>query len=218
MSLLSHEQLLDLVEEGVLEGVRDGAVNSASIDIHLGRFILVEELPTETKNTGHCKILSLSARDPLTTKRIDLFQEKTFLLRPGQFILAQSAEIFHLPCDISAEYKLKSSMARIGLEHLNAGWCDAGWNGSVLTLELRNLTTYHEIELCLGDAIGQMVFFKHLPVGAEASYANRGRYNGDREVSGAKASVSKTGAEDSSKVSKTEATVRNAEVPDVRKT
>ena len=74
-------------------------------------------------------------------------------------------------------------MARIGLEHLNAGWCDAGWTGSVLTLEFRNLTTFHEIELIYGDKIGQMVFFKHDPVEMDNSYAVKGRYNGLATVS-----------------------------------
>ena len=78
-------------------------------------------------------------------------------------------------------------MARIGLEHMNAGWCDAGWNGSVLTLELKNMTKHHAIRIRPGDPIGQMVFFKHEPVPTEASYASKGRYNGDSSVSGIKA-------------------------------
>ena len=87
-----------------------------------------------------------------------------------------------MPMDISAEYKLKSSMARIGLEHLNAGWCDAGWHGSVLTLELVNVTRHHSIIIRPGDPIGQMVFFRHAPVPPERPYATRGRYNTDRTV------------------------------------
>ena len=52
-------------------------------------------------------------------------------------------------------------MARIGLDHLNAGWCDAGWHGSVLTLELKNCCRSHEIVLTNGDFIGQIIFFSH---------------------------------------------------------
>ena len=37
-----------------------------------------------------------------------------------------------------------------------------------------------------GDAIGQMIFFRHEPVPSEASYASKGRYNGDTSVSGIK--------------------------------
>jgi dCTP deaminase len=72
------------------------------------------------------------------------------------------------------------------LNHLTAGWADAGWNGSVLTLELKNVTNYHEIELRRGDRIGQVIFFEHESVPADRSYAARGRYNGDKSVSGIK--------------------------------
>lgn len=50
-----------------------------------------------------------------TPKALDILKEKknlSFLLMPGEFILAQSVEVFNLPDDLSAEYKLKSSMAR----------------------------------------------------------------------------------------------------------
>lgn len=187
MSLLSYTQICDLIEDGVIENAQYENVNSASLDLTLGNIILVEDF--KAADLGYIpSVLSLKNRDKLFTKRINLEEShnKAFILRPGQFILAHTKEIFHLPCDVSSEYKLKSSMARIGLEHLNAGWCDSGWNGSVLTLELRNLTTYHDIELTLGDKIGQMIFFKHMPVPVEKSYATRGSYNGDKEVSTAK--------------------------------
>ncbi|MCV6900917.1 hypothetical protein OE165_28190, partial [Escherichia coli] len=78
-------------------------------------------MPEATRQTGLPAVVSLAQKDSLCMTQIDLEKEKSFLLRPGQFILAQTIEKFHLPPDISAEYKLKSSMARIGLEHLNAG-------------------------------------------------------------------------------------------------
>ena len=186
--ILSAQQILEeIIQGGVIENALVDNVNAASLDIRLGKFILVESNQYSIRDTGYMpKVLSLKQRDPLTTTKVDLEKEGSFVLRPGQFILAQSIEVFHLPDNISAEYKLKSSMARIGLEHLNAGWCDAGWNGSVLTLELRNLTTYHEIELCYGDKIGQMIFYKHHPVPTNHSYATKGSYNGDKEVSSAK--------------------------------
>lgn len=174
--LLAHQQILELLKQGVIENAKAENINSASLDLRLGRYILVETLPEETRATGHSRVVSLKDKDSLTMTRVDL-KTSPYLLRPGQFILAETIEKFNLPLSISSEYKLKSSMARIGLEHLNAGWCDAGWHGSVLTLEFRNLTTFHEIELCYGDKIGQMVFFKHDEVEYDSSYAVRGRYN-----------------------------------------
>lgn len=155
-------------------------LNAASLDIRLGRYIMVE-------SPGSTRRVYLGSRQPLTMYKVDLDNFKDgYALQPGQFILASSEEVFNLPNHISAEYKLKSSMARVGLEHLNAGWCDAGWHGSVLTLELKNMTSVHQIVIRRGDKIGQMVFFKHDPVGLSLSYAVKGSYNNDKEVQVAK--------------------------------
>ncbi len=174
--LLSYIEICELIEKGVIENASYDSVNSSSLDIHLGKELLIED------RFSHHQVLSLSSRKPLYMHR----KYFPFVMSPGNFILTQSKEIFHLPDTISAEYKLKSSMARIGLEHLNAGWCDAGWNGSVLTLELKNMTEAHSILLQEGDAIGQVVFFRHTPVPEDKSYATRGRYNNDKTVMGAK--------------------------------
>jgi len=179
MSLISYTGLVTLVEQGVITGVKPEHINAASIDLTLGSHIKVETNPARQPK------VSLGKREPLYMETLDI-SETGYVLQPGEFILASSQEIFNLPNNISAEYKLKSSMARIGLEHLNAGWCDAGWNGSVLTLELKNMTRYHAIELRPGDRIGQIVFFNHKAVPADRSYAAMGSYNGDKMVSGAK--------------------------------
>lgn len=175
--LLSHDQLIDLIRRNVIEGGREPAVNSASIDIHLGPKVFVETQSQYIDYRARPK-MALQERD-ITTDGIILY--------PGMCCLAQSQEVFNLPNYISAEYKLKSSMARYFLDHLNAGWCDAGWNGSVLTLELKNTSQFSAIHLRVGDPIGQMIFFQHAPVPEEKSYAVRGRYNGDKTVTGTKA-------------------------------
>ena len=176
--LVSHDELNDYVDVGYITNVKPEYINATSIDITIGDKILVEH------TQGKSRIVSLANRDPLRMFEADI--TNGFLLAPGQFILAHSQQVFNLPNAVSAEYKLKSSMARIGLEHLNAGWCDAGWHGSVLTLELKNMTQNHIIEIRKGDRIGQVIFWKHDPVSNEASYSSRGRYNKDLTVSGIK--------------------------------
>lgn len=183
MSLLSYLELNELVVNNVITNVYADQINSTSIDITLGRYLLIERNhPLYGQNFN----VSLAERQALNMLQIDLDECGQYTLNPNEFILAQSEQIFNLPNNISAEYKLKSSMARIGLEHMNAGWCDAGWNGSVLTLELKNMTRNHSIVIKKGDRIGQVVFFKHTPVSYENSYAARGRYNGDKTVKGIK--------------------------------
>lgn len=189
--LLAHEEIEELLELEIVEYAEPELINASSLDIRLGLELLVERPipfnPLADSNTPQpLHEVTLRKRDPLTMMRHNLKEHGPFKLYPGEFILAHSHEVFNLPNHISAQYALKSSMARIGLEHLNAGWCDAGWNGSSLTLELKNITRFHVIVLQHLDKIGQMCFFKHKAVKEEHSYASKGRYNGDRFVSGAK--------------------------------
>lgn len=178
MSLLSYNELRALQETGVITNSHPEQVNSSSIDITLGPNILIEVDVHGSVN--------YSRKEELTMYAHKLQQGGSYYLEPGEFILAQSEQVFNLPDWLSAEYKLKSGMARTGLNHLNAGWCDAGWNGSVLTLELVNVTRHHGIHISVGDRIGQMVFFRHKLVPTHASYALRGKYNGDLTVRGVK--------------------------------
>lgn len=183
--ILNHAQIAQAIAQfNLVEHHKPELLNAASLDVRLGSKILVECPPDE----DDIHPISLQFRDTPKFKTIDLSKrrDKTFTLKPGQFILASTLEIFNLPNHISAEYKLKSSMARMGLEHLNAGWCDAGWHGSVLTLELKNMTQYHDIELKVGDKIGQIIFYMHDAVMASHSYATLGSYNKDKEASHAK--------------------------------
>lgn len=188
--LLSYNELCrDVVAEKVVRR-RDGTgiplsqVNSSSIDITLGRRALREK--PQTASAVPRQVLDYAARDPLPTEP-EVIGDEGIVLWPGQFLLTETEEMFFLPLHLSFEYKLKSSMARIGLEHLTAGWADAGWHSSVLTLELKNLNQHHPIRLRRGDPIGQLTFFQHSAVPYERSYAARGRYNFDDSVSNAKA-------------------------------
>ena len=171
MSLLTHDELIVLVEEGVIQNCYTNQVNAASIDITLGYTVWIEDLADT--------VVDLAAKETPNMKSINI-AGSGYDLAPGAFILASSREVFNLPNNIAAEYKLKSSLARAGLDHLNAGWADPGWNGSVLTLELHNVLRLHTLRLRPGMKIGQMVFFRGEPVQAHASYAVRGAYNGDK--------------------------------------
>ena len=171
--LMTYPQLIAVAEEGVILGGPPGNINGASIDVTLGRYIWTEDPRGGT--------VDLSAKDGPAMTRHDLV-EHPYLMRPGEFVLAQTHETFNLPNTIAAEFKLKSSTARAGLQHALAGWADPGWHGSVLTLELTNSLTHHRIALKMGVKIGQMVFYQGDPVPDDASYATRGRYNGDQHA------------------------------------
>ena len=175
--ILTYNELVRLVDTGVVEGVQPSQINGASIDVTLGRYLMVEDL-----RGGR---VDLSVKQAPNMRKHDLFKEP-YNLRPGEFVLAQTREVFHLPNDIAFEFKLKSSLARAGLNHLLAGFADPGWNGSVLTLEYQNVLRNHDIVLRYGIPAGQCVFYRGEPVPKERSYATVGQYNGDVEVTASK--------------------------------
>lgn len=171
--LLAYTKLLTLIDENVISGEAE-RVNASSIDITLGDIVYTEYFSPSN-------IVDLAAKETPIMERVDI-SDGSIILPPGAFLLAQTKEQFNLPDNISAEYKLNSSLARAGLDHLNAGWCDAGWNGSVLTLEFHNTLQHQSLRLRPGMKCGQVVFFGHDSVPDFASYAVKGQYNGDRET------------------------------------
>ena len=180
MSLLSYTELCELVAQGVIEPVEHDCINASSIDIHLGNEIITERYT----DTG--VFVDPKKRTNFPQVLIDISKAGHYDMRPGEFILAHSIELFNLPNNISAEFRLKSSGARSGLNNLFACHCDAGWHGSTLTLELHNCLRWTDIRLTPGMAIGQMLFHAHTPVPDDRSYAARGRYLNDKSVQSVK--------------------------------
>jgi deoxycytidine triphosphate deaminase len=174
MSLLSYNELCALVEAGVISDVSPEQINGTSIDIRLGPKLLVESQTT-------LAVVDIAARTNFKSTEVDI-TDIPYSLAPGEFVLGHSVEKFYLPNNISAEFRLKSSGARSGLNNLFACHCDPGWNGSTLTLELHNVLRYHRSLLTNGMFIGQMLFHTVAPVPKDKDYATRGRYNKDSSV------------------------------------
>lgn len=178
-SILSYNELVRIVEDEVMTNVAPDMINAASIDITVGNVFYIEDV-----ENPHTVVIGDTAdtRKGPPMKRIELAPGEVLTLKPGQVALAQSEQVFNLPRWLSCEYKEKSSMGRSFLQHMMAGWCDAGWHGSVLTMEIKNVLEASPIEIRPGVRLGQMIFFPHTAVPEEASYAKRGRYNKDTEV------------------------------------
>lgn len=170
MAILCDWEIHARCEGGMVEGYDPALVNPASLDVRLGTTILIESV------AGPQMI-------PYDLGRHS--ERKPYEMVPGQFLLAETQEVFHLPSDIAAQFMLKSSRAREGLEHLMAGYCDPGWNNSKLTLELHNSRQLQPVFLWPGMRIGQLVFHQ-MSTAPTRTYAKTGRYNGDLQVTGSK--------------------------------
>jgi dCTP deaminase len=92
-------------------------------------------------------------------------------INPGDAYLASTWEYVRLPDYIAGAVFLKSSMARLGLDHALAGWVDPGFEGN-LTLELHS---HRLITLLAGQRTVQIVFYG-LDEAAEHPY--NGKYKG----------------------------------------
>lgn len=176
--MLGYEALLRLVSDGVIQGVDLKQVNSSSIDISLSSKLLLEEFDPEA-----CIDLREVKGPPLVEKIMD--DETGYLMSPGEFLLASSREIFNLPETLGAEFKLRSTMGRLGLDHSLAVLLCPGWTGSALTLEIKNNWRFNSILIRPGDLIGQVSFYS-VEASPKFLYRERGRYNNDKETTRAR--------------------------------
>lgn len=157
-------------QRGLVSPYIEAHLNPASLDVTLGGTILIEQTGT---------------RDLLPVDIEDNTPEAPYWLKPGEWFLAETREIFHIPNHLAAQFVLKSSRAREGFDHAEAGFADPGWFGSRLTMELRNNRRLNALPIWPGLRIGQMKFI--LITGEpERSYAETGRYNADLGVTSSK--------------------------------
>lgn len=167
MSTLVDHQIRELCRQsGLVEPFEPDLINPASIDVTLGETVLVEG--------------RICGPESERVRWIPVDIRNGFTFAPGQFVLAHTAEIVRVPNWIEANFQLKSSRGREGINHLLAGYIDPGFNG-VITLELQNVNQRHNVELHAGMRIGQLRF-NSLETPPLRSYAVTGRYMNDMTV------------------------------------
>lgn len=81
-----------------------------------------------------------------------------YLLGPGEFVLASTIECVTIPPNLCGMIKDKSSLARLGLGMLPAGFIDPGFSGHI-TLEIVNHAP-RPFVLYPGMRIAQLVMFE----------------------------------------------------------
>ena len=169
--ILSDKTITKMLKEGTLEisPLTQEQIQPASVDIRLGdTFSVVED-----SSTG---IITLENEIKYKTIKTD-----TYLLLPGQFVLATTMEYFALPNNLTAFVEGRSSLGRMGLFIQNAGWVDPGFKGEI-TLELFNANRC-AIELKSGRRVGQLVFAE---MDDEALNPYNGKYQGQTGATGSR--------------------------------
>lgn len=170
--ILSDRTILKMLGEGSLKisPLSDSQIQPASVDVRLGNtFSIVED--------SSAGIVTLESEIQYKTIHTD-----TYVLLPGQFILASTMEYFELPDHLTAFVEGRSSLGRMGLFIQNAGWVDPGFKGEI-TLELFNANRC-AIELKAGRRVGQLVFAE---MDDSALHPYRGKYQGQKGATGSRA-------------------------------
>jgi dCTP deaminase len=151
-SVLSDGTIRRLVEEQriKIEPWDAAMVQPASVDLKLGTSFRVfhnHRLPA----------IDLASPPDNLTELVEIGDDESFVIHPGEFVLGSTVEWVELPDDIVARIEGKSSLGRLGLiVHATAGFVDPGFSGT-LTLEITNLTRV-PIVLWPGKPIAQLSF------------------------------------------------------------
>ena len=157
-----------------LEPFADELIQPASVDVrldHYFRVFLNHTMP----------VIDVKKNLEELTELVEIAEEDTFMLHPGEFVLGSTLERVSLPTDLVARLEGKSSLGRLGLLiHSTAGFVDAGWDGQ-LTLELSNVANL-PITLYPGMKIGQISFIR-MTTPADVPYGSAevgSKYQGQR--------------------------------------
>lgn len=169
--ILSDKTILKMLDEKslVINPMTKEQIQPASVDIRLGNtFSIVDDTPSN--------IITLDSQINYKTITTD-----TYLIMPGEFVLATTMEYFELPDNLTAFVEGRSSLGRMGLFIQNAGWVDPGFKGEI-TLELYNANRC-AIELKAGRRVGQLVFAE---MDAPAINPYNGKYQGQMGATGSR--------------------------------
>lgn len=165
-------------KEIVIQPVEDWQIGPSSVDLHLNSDFAKLRESDFNRIGGIKKPIDLNKKINYDYFDIDNYH---LILKPKQFILANTIEKIKLPDNICASVQNRSSIGRLGLFIENAGWIDPGFEGHI-TLELYNASNI-PIKLLKGIRLCQIIF-SELDTKADNPY--EGKYLNQKNVTGSR--------------------------------
>lgn len=173
--LLTDHEIRRWATAGGITPLNEDNLNPNSIDITIGNELMIEKSLSRGGSKMHpVDLRGYTEHDP-------------FLLAPDEFALIGVAERINLRerfvlCTgedawINVVAKGKSGRAREGLDLLNAGFAEVGYQGN-LTLAVKNQLCYGDQLLWPGKRFAQLLFF----ASDEPNDYYKGHYQGDSAV------------------------------------
>ena len=139
-----------------IENYKEDTIQPNSLDVHLGNHYAIQ----------------------MHDGSFEEIVNNSFVLKPGDFVLATTQEYFYFGRTLHGVLQGKSSWARVGLYVESAGLFDSGFEG-VAVIELTNQGKA-PLLLKAGQPIAQMIFQRNLPV--LNSYKQKGHYQGQKNA------------------------------------
>ena len=150
--LLSDQTIRDYLHAGkikIIPECNQADVRPAGIRLHLGSELLI---PFDHQT------VDLDGGEEIQFERVSIL-EKTFTLKPGQFILGSTHEKFQVPRNIVCHVDGRSTVAKVGLAiHCTSGIIDGNFEEMrSIVLEMKNQGPF-EIVLRYKTALAMLSF------------------------------------------------------------
>lgn len=134
-------------------------IGSSSIDVRLGTEFRYIKTSKQTHFDLSQPIEKIKDQIEAYSEVVHINPLESFILHPGDFVLASTLEYIIIPKYLTARLEGRSTWGRVGLQvHSTAGFVDPGFEGS-LTFELHNMGKL-ALPLYPGIRVGQMSFHR----------------------------------------------------------
>ena len=136
MAVLSDRDIKKALESGkiIINSISEEQIGPSSVDLRLGNKFMV------FKNAEVTHINPKEHQKDDLMETVEIESGKSFIIHPGEFVLANTIEYVKIPADIVARLDGRSSWGRLGIViHSTAGSVDPGFEGQ-LTLEIANIS------------------------------------------------------------------------------
>src|ERR1043165_459805 len=108
--ILSDYSIREALSEGRIEidPLDESCIQPSSVDLHLDRYFRVFLNHT-------MRVIDVKEDQEELTELVEIGEDDSFVLHPGEFVLGSTSERVALPNDLVARLEGKSSLGRLGL-------------------------------------------------------------------------------------------------------
>ena len=169
--ILNGNVIKKLIENKCIKNATYSNISGASLDLRLSKHFKEFSYDVEKK---------ICLKSPIDLKYKDY--EGEYTLNPKEFVLASSMEFLDLPEDICGFVTLRSSAARLGIDHGLAGWIDPGFTGNITFELINNHARNISIILSEEDRVAQVCFYRVEAPDLEFRYRKKGKSMGQENT------------------------------------